>query len=149
VRIGDLTALGQVVQSGAAIEPKAPAAPGHGFRDAMQGITRQNAEEQLAAMSAAINKQGEVLGRRVDILELKRFKEMVTEYVSEAVRYMYEHKRQSSFDARGRHKVYTIIKRLNTKLEEMTQAVLDEEATGLSMLADIDEVCGLLIDIFL
>ncbi|MDR0249169.1 MAG: YaaR family protein [Oscillospiraceae bacterium] len=148
--IRDLPSIGHMVRSGAPVGGGGAAAgKGHEFRDAIQGVTRQNAEQKLAQMSAEITRQGAVLGRRVDILELKRFKEMITEYVGEAVRFMYEHKRQSSFDARGRHKIYTTIKKLNDKLEEMTQKILDDEKGNLDMLADIDEVCGLLIDIFL
>ena len=149
--INDLTRLGSMVRSGEAPVPRAHSdtvsAPS--FRDAMQGVTRQNAEQALADLSERIARQGDLLGRRCDILEMKRFKQMVTEYVGEAVRFMYEFKKQSTFDARGRHRLYAMIKTINEKLEKMTQEVLEGQVDNLELMQAIDDVRGMLIDIFM
>ena len=91
MKVNDLTALGNLVRAGGAPAPRVSSGPvtAASFRDTMQGVNRQNAEQALAELSLRVAQQGEVLGRRCDILEMKRFKEMVTEYVGEAVRYMY------------------------------------------------------------
>ena len=149
MKINDLNTLGNMVRTGAPMETHIPAQSGPTFRAAMQGVNRQNAESVLTDMSTRIAQQGDILGRRVDILELKRFKEMVTEYLNEAVRYMYEFKKQSTFDARGRHRLYAIIKKINEKLEKLTREVLTQQAEPLELLAAIGEIRGLLIDIML
>lgn len=149
MRIHDLNSLGSMVRAGAAPEPKnAPVSNAPSFRAAMEGINRQNAEQMLSDFSARITQQGQILGQRCDIVELKRFKEMITEYLNEAVRFMYEFKKQSTFDARGRHRLYAMIKKINDKLEKMTQDVLGGQAGSLELLDAIDEVRGLLVDIF-
>ncbi|MDR1736396.1 MAG: YaaR family protein [Oscillospiraceae bacterium] len=150
MKINDLTTLSNMVRSGAPIEhQRAVAAQMPTFRAAMQNVNRQNAEQSLKELSDRIAQQGEILGRRCDILELKRFKELVTQYLNEAVRYMYEFKKQSTFDARGRHRLYARIKKINEDLEKMTEDVLKGQTDNLQLLNAIDEVRGMLLDIFL
>lgn len=151
MKVNDLTTLGNLVRTGGAPPARSPAgsvAPAS-FRDAMQGVNQQNAEQALAELSRRIAQQGDLLGRRCDILEMKRFKQMVTEYVGEAVRFMYEFKKQSTFDARGRHRLYAMIKTINEKLEKMTQEVLSGQTDNLELMQAIDDVRGMLIDIFM
>jgi uncharacterized protein YaaR (DUF327 family) len=105
--------------------------------------------QRLQEMCDAITKQGAAVARRCDILELKRYKEMVAEFMYEAVRFSYEFKKQSSLDARGRHRMYSIIKRVNQKLEELTRKVLESQAETLSVMDAIDEIRGMLVDLLL
>ena len=150
MKINDLTALGHLVRSGGVPEPRVkPASPVPSFRAAMQGVNQQNAEQVLKDLSERVARQGDILGRRCDILEMKRYREMITEYLNEAVRYMYEFKKQSTFDARGRHRLYSMIKKINEKLEKMTQEILSGQIENLHLMDAIDEVKGLLVDIFL
>ncbi|MDR0310678.1 MAG: YaaR family protein [Acidobacteriota bacterium] len=150
MKINDLTTLGNLVRTGGTPPARASASsvPAASFRETMQGVNQQNAEQALAELSQRIAQQGDILGRRCDILEMKRFKEMVTEYVGEAVRFMYEFKKQSTFDARGRHRLYAMIKTINEKLEKMTQDVLRGQVDNLELMQAIDDVRGMLIDIF-
>ncbi len=149
MKINDLTSLGNLVRSGALPEPRSPQSGAPNFRVTLEGIHAQNAEQMLSELRTRVNQQGDALGRRVDIVELKRFRELVTTYVGEAVRFMYEFKKQSTFDARGRHRLYAIIKRINETLEQMTREVLDEQADTIELMGAIDEIRGMLIDILL
>ncbi len=149
MRINDLNSLANMVQAGQVPERSQKNPVKNGFREAMSTVTRDNYQQKLADMSIDITKQGEIVGRRCDILELKRFKEMITEYLGEAIRFIYEFKKQSTFDARGRHRMYAIIKRINEKLEEMTKELLKSEIDNISVLAGIDEIRGMLVDILM
>ena len=117
------------------------------FLDVMQGINRSNATEVLTRMSQDIVKQGEILAQRYDIAELKRYKRMLTEFLSEAVRYSYEFNKRQTRDGRGRHHVYAIVKRINEKLEKITQDILREQVEQIQLIADINDIHGMLVDL--
>ena len=146
MKIRDVTAPGHVVRASTGKE-HAPAGTGRtSFREAMTDVNRGNAYQKLSEMSAAIEKQGQLAAQRCDIMELKRYKQMLAEFMSEAVRYAFEFKKQSSRDARGRNRIYAIIKRVNEKLEKLTQEILDGQTETLALMAEMNEIHGMLID---
>ncbi|MDR1693164.1 MAG: YaaR family protein [Oscillospiraceae bacterium] len=118
------------------------------FMEVMDGINQSNCAEMLTAMSEEILRQGEVLARRYDIAELKRYKKLITEFMQEAVRFTYEFKKRSTRDGRGRHHMYAIIRRVNERLEKMTQDILSRQTDQLQLMADIDDIHGMLVDLF-
>lgn len=149
MKINDLNSINQLIRSGTGAERRAPAGQASSFRETLSGLNQANAMQKLTEMSEELAKQGAILGRRCDILELKRYKEKLGEYLHEAVRFMYEFKKQSTLDSRGRHKIYAIIKRINSKLEEMTEELLKNEANNLNVMAAVDEIRGMLVDLLL
>lgn len=145
----DIAGLQNMIRTGTGVEHQVQTAQQNTFRHVMSSLNQNNYMQKLTEMGQDIAKQGEILGRRYDILELKRFKEMVAEYLYEAVRFMYEFKKQNMMDPRGRHKMYAIIKKINVKLEEMTKALLSEEKDNLELMSAIGDIRGMLLDILL
>jgi hypothetical protein len=117
------------------------------FRDMMKGIDRSNAHEILSKMSHDIVKQGEILSQRYDIAELKRYKQMLAEFIAEAVQHSYEFDKRPTRDGRGRHHVYAVIKRINEKLEGITQDILSSQVDQIKLIADISDINGMLVDL--
>lgn len=146
MKIRDVTQPGQILRTGAGPEHSPAGAPKASFREAMTDINRGNALDKLTEMGQNIEKQGQLAARRCDITELKRYKQMLAEFMSEAVRYAYEFKKQNSRDSRGRHRIYAIIKRVNEKLEKLTQDILSGQAETLKLMAEMDEINGMLLD---
>ena len=52
-------------------------------------------------------------------------------------------------DRRGRHRIYSTVKKINKNLEELTQEILKSEKDHLKILAKIEDIRGLILDIFL
>jgi uncharacterized protein YaaR (DUF327 family) len=128
-------------------DPHVKAPQRSAFRDVMNGIDRSNAMEILTKMSQDIVKQGEVLAQRYDIEELKRYKRMLSEFMAEAVRHSYEFSKRPTRDGRGRHHVYAIVKRINEKLEKITQDILSQQVEQIQLIADISDINGMLVDL--
>ncbi len=149
MKITDVNNLNNLIRTGAGVERQTQRQGPPSFRDTLSSLTRENSMQRLSEMSENLMRQGEVVGRRCDILELKRYKELLSEYLYEAVRFMYEFKKQSTLDARGRHKMYAIIKKINAKLEEMTEQMLKSESGSLALMAAVDDIRGMLIDLLL
>ena len=149
MKISDLGVINQLIREGTGAPKQTRSSAPPSFRDTLSTLNRGNALEEFGLMSEALSKQGEAVSRRCDIVELKRYKEMLGEYLHEAVRFMYEFKKQSFMDGRGRHRIYAIIKKINQKLEELTQELLKAESDNLAIMAAIDEIRGMLIDLLL
>ena len=93
--------------------------------------------------------QGNILKKKADIKELQQYRLMITELVRETVSNSFECTSKNSFDARGRHKVFVLIRNVNKKLDEMTKEILSEQADNLKIMDMVDDIRGLLVDMFL
>ena len=117
------------------------------FREVMHDTHRSNAGEFLTKLSQNIARQGEVLAQRYDITELKRYKQMLAEFMGEAVRFSYEFNKRPSRDGRGRHHIYATVKRIDEKLEKITQDILGQQVDQIQLIADINDINGMLVDL--
>ena len=149
MKVAELSAINNMIRAGTGVERRESAVPQSGFRAVLSELTQSNYMEKLQQMCDNVAKQGAAVTRRCDILELKRYREMLAEFMYEAVRFSFEFKKQSTVDIRGRHRMYAIIKRLNEKLEELTKEVLSGQADNLAVMNAIDEIRGMLIDLLL
>ena len=51
-------------------------------------------------------------------------------------------------DRRGRHRVYGIIRKVDELLDELAQELVKDEQDNIAILNKIDEIRGLLLDVF-
>jgi hypothetical protein len=117
------------------------------FHEIMHDIDRSNAADVLTKMSGDIARQGELLAQRYDITELKRYKQMLAEFMAEAVRFSFEFSKRPTRDGRGRHHVYAVVKRIDEKLEKITQDILGNQVDQIQLVADINDINGMLVDL--
>ena len=148
MKITDMRSLNAVIDNFAHVEKTHSANRSFSFKGELTGINQRNAYQMLCDLSDSITKQGSVLAKRADISELKRYKEMVSEFMYEAVKYSYDFNKENTMDARSRHRLYATIKTVNSKLDDLTTELLSEQADNLKVMASIDEVRGLLLDLF-
>ncbi len=119
------------------------------FRDALQTSARAQSEDRLQAMLQKVNDQGELLASRMDVSELKKYRQMVADFLNEAMNSTYASDRDSLFDARGRFKEYSVVRKVNTELEKLTSTVLSDQKDNLDILAQLGVIRGLLVDMLI
>jgi len=149
MRVGDLGSVNSLIRAGTGIERQSQNDAGFTFRSAMTDVTRQNSFDKLDQLGHDLTQQGKLVAGRVDILELKRYKEMLAEFMYLAVHHAFEFDKKGSMDHRGRHKVYALIKKINDKLADLTQMVLKGESDRLAVMAAIDDIRGLLLELYM
>ncbi|ADL11595.1 YaaR family protein [Acetohalobium arabaticum] len=118
------------------------------FLDTLQEVHDANTKERLDELLGQIDKQGERLSQKRTFKELVRYKKMVQQFVKEAVEKMYRVKEEFSTYGSGNHKVYNLVVKVDESLEELTELVLDKQSTQLEILDRLDEVRGMLVDIY-
>ncbi|MGE4282569.1 MAG: YaaR family protein [Clostridia bacterium] len=119
------------------------------FDKHLKKIDGQNYEDELALLLGEIDKQGQKLSKNIDIKELIRYKKLISEFLYDAVNNSHKFHKESMLDRRGRHRVYAIISKVNENLERITEEVLKEEKDNIKMLQRMDDIRGLLLDIFM
>lgn len=120
---------------------------GH-FLEELQKVRKGQMQQKLDNLLKAIEEQGQRFGRNRSIGELKRYKELVKRFVAEVVSKTYNLKQDIGWDRRGRHRVFQMIEKVDQALEELTAMIFDEQSEQIKILAKVDEIRGLLIDIY-
>jgi uncharacterized protein len=73
---------------------------------------------------------------------------LVSRFISDAVSNMYQVQSQTGWDRQGRQKMYTIIKGIDTAMEDLTEDVRTGQGRELDILAKQDAIRGMLVDLY-
>ncbi len=149
MKIRNLPAPGSATHPTGLTVHRGDAGGGAFFREHLVNVNRQNAAQQLKAMGEAIFDQGEQVASHADIGQLKKYREMIAEFLNEAVRYAYEFSKESRLDARGRHRIYAVVKRVNDRLEELAKEILAEQQNNIAIMETIGDIKGMLLDVLM
>ena len=105
--------------------------------------------EQMDKLLRQIDEQGTRLSRTPTYDELKSYRTLIRNFVGEAVNSMYELHTQAGWDRMGRQKVYTTVRKIDKKLEEMAEKIRLGQADQLDVAASHDVIRGLLVDLYM
>lgn len=119
------------------------------FGDTLKKTEEQDLTTRLNRLMSDIEKQGDRLGKSVDLRDLKNYKKLITEFLDEVVNNSLKFTKQSHFDRRGRHKVYALVKKVNSKVEELSREFLKEEKDNIKILESIGSIKGMLFDMYM
>lgn len=119
------------------------------FRFALLSSLEENElHSHLSTMMEDIIQQGNKLSRRMDVKDLQEYRKLIKEFINEIAAHTHEFSRENFLDRKGRHRVYGIVKKINQTLDELAEELLAEEKDRISILNKIDEIRGLILDIF-
>lgn len=117
------------------------------FEFTLNKVDDEGFQQRLTKMMDDITVQGKKLADHMDIRDMKQYRSMVTDFMNEIVSRSHKFSRQNFLDKRGRHRVYGIVKLVNKNLDELAQNLIAKEKDHLGILAKVDEIKGLLLDI--
>lgn len=102
---------------------------------------------RLNQLMTQITEQGERIAKHTDIADMKRYRELVKDFMNEVVNRSHEFSRENFLDRRGKHRVYGIVKLVDKNLDDLATELLKDEKDNLTILSKVGEIRGLLIDI--
>lgn len=111
-------------------------------------ITDADLQAKVDAMLLDITAQGNRIAEHMDIRDMKRYRELIREFMNEVVYRSHKFSRENFLDRKGRHRVYGLIKLIDENLDELAQELVKDEKDHISILSRIGEIRGLLLDIF-
>jgi hypothetical protein len=118
------------------------------FLTALQKTINERDEDSLARAFAAIEEAAEVLRRSVTLRNLKRYKELIREFIRGLTADAYAVQQEVGFDQYGHRRLYLIIQEIDQQLESLTREVVHGQAANIDLVSRLDEIRGLLLDIY-
>lgn len=119
------------------------------FSASLKKMENVNYQERIKVLVDKIQDQGKKLEKKADIRDLKIYKQLISEFLDEAVSNSHLFNKRNFLDRRGRHRVYAVIKKINEELIELTNEVLKAESDNIKILQKLDDIRGLIMDLFL
>lgn len=119
------------------------------FSTALSDQQENMSDEQMQELLRQIDEQGARLSKTPTYDELKSYRNLVKNFVGEAVSRMYSLHTQSGWDRLGRQKVYTTVRKIDKKMEEMAEKIRLGQADQLSIVAGQDAIRGMLVDLYM
>lgn len=104
--------------------------------------------DQLEHLMEEIMDQGERLARYRTIRELTKFKRYVKDFIQEAVQYGLDISHSHTFQMNGNSRRLLIVKQIDEKLIQLTEAVVEQEKRSIDLLDMIGEIKGMLINLY-
>ncbi len=110
-------------------------------------IENSELQEKLSGLMKDIEEQGSKIAKHMDIRDMKRYRNLVKEFMNEVTANSHAFSRENFLDRRGRHRVYGIVKEVDKSLDDLAQELLKDEKDNLAILNKIDDIRGMLLDI--
>ena len=115
------------------------------FSQSFSFAQQKKSEQQLKQMLEDIKKKGNRLVITKCYAHVVAYKKIIKEYLESVLDYMYRVKQDISF---WQTQYFITVEIIDSKLEELTQMLLSDEKENLSIASTIDEISGLIVDIY-
>ncbi|MBD5586030.1 DUF327 family protein [Clostridium botulinum] len=116
-----------------------------GFSQNFNFARQQKSEQELKKMLGDINKKGNRLAITKCYADVKAYKRMIKEYLKSVLEYMYSVKKDISF---WQTQYFITVETVDEKLQELTEMLLSAEKENLDIAKTIDDITGLVVDIY-
>lgn len=110
--------------------------------------TQKIKRQELQSFLDRLETQGKKLSQSLSIRDLKDFRDMVKSFLRSTLGQSRKMQEDSSWDSQGRPKVMARVAKIDQSLDELGKQLLDQQAKPLEVLTKIDEIRGLIIDLF-
>ncbi|MTK10994.1 MAG: YaaR family protein [Clostridiaceae bacterium] len=115
------------------------------FSQSFNSQMEKRSEQQLKEMFDNIKKKGNRLAITKCYSDVKSYKKMIKDYLESVLNYMYKVKKDISF---WQTQYFITVETIDQKLEELTQMLVNDQKENLGVAATIDDIAGLLVDIY-
>ncbi len=142
IKVNDVTSLNAIPDTGKTVQ-------GDGsFKFTLaSAITDAELQAKVDELLSDITSQGNRIAQHMDIRDMKQYRALIQEFLSEVVYRSHKFSRENFLDRKGRHRVYGIIKLIDSNLDELASELVKDEKDHLAILARIGEISGLILDI--
>jgi uncharacterized protein YaaR (DUF327 family) len=109
--------------------------------------TPEESDAEAAELLDSVFEAGDRLKHQTDIASLRAYKEAVRRFLSVIVRRSIDIEQQQSGASVEKRKRYALIRIIDEKLERLAAGMVSNQRNQLELLAKIDEINGLIVDL--
>lgn len=110
--------------------------------------TQKAHNKELNSFITQIDLKGKKLAESLSLKDLLEFKNLVKNFLKSTLGQSRSMQEESLWDFRGQPKIMVRVTKINQALEELGNQVLQSQQEPLEILAKIDEIKGLILDLF-
>jgi len=119
------------------------------FAKELKTIEKDKLIDKLKELITKMGDLGQKLTEKMDLSTLKEYKKTIKEMLSITIYSSHEYYREYLLDRKGRHKTFGIIKKIDETMDKLTQEIIKNEKDSIKILSYIDEIKGLIVDLFM
>jgi len=105
--------------------------------------------ERLGKLLDKITEEGDKLSQNPTYSELRNYRNLVRDFIGEAVNRCYLMESKMGWDNRGRQKMYSTIKKVDLELAALTEDVRVGQERQLSIMERLGAIKGMLLDMYI
>ncbi|GAQ24850.1 MULTISPECIES: YaaR family protein [Tepidanaerobacter] len=118
------------------------------FYEELSKASKAQLKNQAEIELDIITKLGRTVCENMTLASLKEFKDRIAQFLNMCISGGLCFKEERFRDRNGRIKALSVVKIINQKLLELADELLSENKDSLKVIALVDEICGLLVDIY-
>ncbi|WP_304542047.1 YaaR family protein [Desulforamulus aquiferis] len=118
---------------------------GQAFSNLLDNAEREGTQGQLMEMVEKIKAAGSRLKMSATEANIRDYKELIKEYLSYVLKNFYKLKHDRSINYST---VFTRVEIINKEVDELTQKLLGQERDNLDIVAEVDRIAGLILDVY-
>jgi uncharacterized protein len=115
------------------------------FSESFNFAQGKKSEEELKNMFEEIKKKGSRLVVTKCYSDVKAYKKLLQGYLKSILDYMYSLKKDISF---WQTQYYITVDTIDKKMQELAESLINDQKKNLDIAGTIDEITGLLVDIY-
>lgn len=110
-------------------------------------IEEADLQAKVCTLMNEISEQGKKISKHTDVKDMRRYRQLIKDFINEVVYRSHEFSRENFLDKKGRHRVYGIVRLVDENLDKLAEELLKEEKDNITILNLVGEIRGLLLDI--
>lgn len=118
------------------------------FSDTLRVTENDRRRQACDELLRQIDSVSESLKKAPTPSDIKKYRRLVAAFIREAMNQTYELNEETHWDRSGNRKSYLIVKKINQALEELTDEVMQREKKQIDLVAKLDEIRGMLLDLY-
>jgi uncharacterized protein len=118
------------------------------FRAQLTDAHLQKVNDRLDEMLKHIDHQGAALGRTLNLIDLKKYRQAIQSFFKEALKMGTQVRTELEWDSRSwEHRTLVTIDKVNRELDELAALVHAQEQDRIKILSKIGDIKGMLLDV--
>ena len=117
------------------------------FFDALSSVEDIKTQDELIKIYNEIEEAGEIFKNVPTFSHLKRYKALIQQFMAKVVKDAYKVNSTISKRIDREDKILTTVKKVDKKLEELAEELLNKQIDNIKLAAKVDEIKGLLMDL--
>lgn len=119
------------------------------FYDKLLEVTEvEDVKLELDKLIEEIDVVGKKFAKDSNIDNLKEYKSLIKAFLDTMITKMFKVKEKYGHRSWVKQKVFIVVEKINKKLENLTKFILEKENENINLLSTLDEIRGLLVDLY-